>query len=42
MAAADSNYYNEKLNIFVDIKEEERPERVASVFEQVGIEYKRN
>ncbi len=41
MAVADSNYYDSESNKFVDIKEDERSERVASVFEQFGIEYKR-
>lgn len=35
---AYSDYYDEKLNSFVPIKEEERPSRINSVFEHFGIE----
>ncbi|MBA3733495.1 hypothetical protein H0W91_03950 [Patescibacteria group bacterium] len=42
MAVSNSNYYDSKSNSFVDIKEEERAESVASIFEQSGVEYKRS
>jgi len=41
MAVADTSYYDSASNKFIEIKEEERVEKIASVFEQFGIEYQR-
>lgn len=39
MAVATSNYFDSKSDSFIDIKDEERPEKVASVFQEFGVEY---
>lgn len=38
---ADTHYYDSSSNRLIEIKEEERSEKVASVFKQFGIEYDR-
>ena len=36
----DANYLDENANKYVDIADDERPARIASVFEKYGVEYK--